>query len=348
MTLRDAANPTGHAAVARLYHNWITGLVLSLTHRAGVPVAADFVFRLFRQQHLKRFLPGLEKLGLTDKPDAVACAMYHYLSNQIGGVKVEYLAESDKKAWVRYPPPRWIWDGTAICGIPTEVNLQMMRGWHAHNGVSLNNPRLGFVCTGMTTDGAPGLEGYYFEYDYELTEDQRLRFAPDETCPPIDRASMPQLDVKQWPEQRQAKAYLYYAMEYISNALPLLESTGDTQLVATGELCARQTGMHGADLLARAFDCRALSDTLTSPAAMASDLVQLLASVLAADGSTVSCDNNTVRLSDWRLFEQASVSDATLNQVSACLAGIVATHNRFLSLSVHRGSDQIAWTLQST
>ena len=92
----------------------------------------------------------------------------------------EYGYESDRKAWVRYPPPRWIWDGTAICGIPSEVSRAMMRGWHGHNGVLLVNPRLGFVCTMQTTDGQPGLEGYFYEYDHDLEPNERLRFAPEE------------------------------------------------------------------------------------------------------------------------------------------------------------------------
>ena len=36
---------------------------------------------------------------------------------------------------------------------------------------------LGFVCTGMTVDGMPGLEGYYFEYGRPLKEEERVRFA---------------------------------------------------------------------------------------------------------------------------------------------------------------------------
>ena len=82
-------------------------------------------------------------------------------ANRVG---VQYGYESDRKAWVRYPPPRWMWDGTAICGIPTEVSRAMMRGWHSHNGVVLGNPRLGFVCTIQTTEGQPGLEGYFWLY----------------------------------------------------------------------------------------------------------------------------------------------------------------------------------------
>ena len=134
--------------------------------------------RTFRRQHLEKFLPGLEKLGLRGLPDAVACAQYHYLSNALGGVKVEWIAESDTKSWVRYLPPRWIWDGVAVCAVPTEVNRAMLWGWHAHNGVTLGNDRLGFVATSLTTDGGVGLVGYYVEEDRPLALEERLRFSP--------------------------------------------------------------------------------------------------------------------------------------------------------------------------
>ena len=48
---------------------------------------------IFRRQQQERFLPGLEKLGLSGLPPAVAAAQYHYLSNWIGGVSVEYMYE---------------------------------------------------------------------------------------------------------------------------------------------------------------------------------------------------------------------------------------------------------------
>jgi hypothetical protein len=130
----------------------------------------------------------------TDLPHAVACAQYHYLSNQVGGVKVEYVYENDQKVWVRYPPPRWIWSGTAICGIPSEVSRAVLRGWHANNGVVLGNPSLGFVCTGQTVDGQPGLEGYYKEWDHDLAPEERLQFSPGETCPPFDIRRAPRLE----------------------------------------------------------------------------------------------------------------------------------------------------------
>src|SRR5688572_23452375 len=96
-------------AVGTLYNALATAMVLSLVSRHGAGIARDYVFRFFRHQHLEKFLLGLRKLGLEAEPHAVACALYHYHSNALGGVKTEYVRESDRKAWVRYPPPRWMW-----------------------------------------------------------------------------------------------------------------------------------------------------------------------------------------------------------------------------------------------
>ena len=156
----SATKLAAYKAVGTLYNALMTSLVLGLVTRRGEDTAREYVFRHFRRQHLEKFLPGLQKLGLAGEPDAPACALYHYHSNALGGVKTGYLRESDRKAWVRYPPPRWIWRGTAIAAVPHSVSAAMLHGWHGHNGVTLGNPRLGFVCTGQTVDGHPGLEGY--------------------------------------------------------------------------------------------------------------------------------------------------------------------------------------------
>src|ERR1700721_4536299 len=78
-------------AVAQLYHAYFTGLILTVVTRRGPADAAEFVFRVFRRQQQERFLPGLEKLGLSHLPPAVAAAQYHYLSTWIGGGSVEYM-----------------------------------------------------------------------------------------------------------------------------------------------------------------------------------------------------------------------------------------------------------------
>jgi hypothetical protein len=241
--MRDDA--PAFTAIETLYHAWLTGLILTLVTRAGPVAAEEVVFRTFRRQQLARFLPGLKKLGLDGLPHAVACAQYHYLSNQVGGVGVEYVYENDRKAWVRYPPPRWIWSGTAICGIPTEVSRAMLRGWHANNGVLLGNPRLGFCCTGQTVDGQPGLEGYYFEADRDLAPDERLRFSPGEVCPPFDPATAPRLPETGWDEARLLKVKRNYAMEYITSIVPeTIAVLGPAEGGHLTGLSARLIGMH--------------------------------------------------------------------------------------------------------
>jgi len=209
-------------SVADLYHAFFTGLILTVVTRRGTADAAEFVFRVFRRQQQERFLPGLKKLGLDGLPPAVAAARYHYLSNWIGGVHVEYMHETDRKAWIRYPPPRWIWKGTAICGVPGEVSRAMLRGWHANNGVALGDLRLGFVCTKQSVDGQDGLEGYYCEYDHPLELDQRLVFARHLEAPAFDANTAPALPVDSWPRPRLEKAYRNYAMEYVKTAAPVI------------------------------------------------------------------------------------------------------------------------------
>jgi hypothetical protein len=240
--------------VADLYHAYFTGLILTVVTRRGATEAAEFVFRVFRRQQQERFLPGLEKLGLSHLPPAVAAAQYHYLSNWIGGVSVEYMYESDRKAWIRYPPPRWIWRGTAICGVPGEVSRAMLRGWHANNGVSLRNPNLGFVCTKQSVDGQDGLEGYYCEYDHPLEIDQRLVFARHLQAPMFDPASAPALPVANWPKPRLEKAYRNYAMEYVRTAVPVMvQLFGPEDAGYLLHLTGKLIGMQYFDEIARGF-----------------------------------------------------------------------------------------------
>ena len=99
--MTGASELAAYKAVGTLYNALMTALVLGLVTRRGEDTARDYVFRHFRRQHLEKFLPGLQKLGLADLPAAPACALYHYHSNALGGVKTGYLKESDRKAWVR-------------------------------------------------------------------------------------------------------------------------------------------------------------------------------------------------------------------------------------------------------
>ena len=329
--------PPGYRAVAAVYGAWMTGLVLSLGSRHGHEVAREFVFRHFRHQHLEKFLPGLTKLGLEGEPHAVACALYHYHSNALGGVKTEYYRESDRKAWVRYPPPRWIWRGTAICAIPREVNEAMLHGWHGHNGVSLGNPRLGFVCTGQTVNGDPGLEGYYCEYDRPIDDAERVRFVRDERMPYVDPQMLPQLETATWPPERLHKTYRSYAMQYVRTFMPVLtEQLGS--IAAMGEIArtARLIGLHYfEETHAQVGGC---------------DFAPYLARMLAAQGEDVALEGNVIHQNDWRLmrgiaFGHAAARHAALLAWAELWRGALAAYDRRLTLSVASAGDRITWSL---
>jgi hypothetical protein len=322
-----------HRAVSVLYQALLTGLVLTLVTRRGEDTAAEFVFRLFRRQHLEKFVPGLAKLGLDRLPHAVACAQYHYLSNQLGGVKTEYARESDRKAWVRYPPPRWIWYGASICGIPSRVNAAMLHGWHGHNGVTLGNPRLGFVCTGQTVDGDPGLEGYYLEHDRELAPEERVRFARGERMPAFDAARAPRLDPVAWPPERLDTVVARYAMEYVRTTLPvLLDLLGPTDARGLLGHAARLVGMQYHDETARL-----LGIEHTGAGAFA----RYLAALARAQGEEVAIegddDRAAVRLKGWRLVRGLEPLDpAAFSAWCELWHGALAAHDRRLRLDVTR------------
>jgi len=147
--------------------------------------------------------------------------------------------------------PRWIWSGTAICGIPSEVSRAMLKGWHANNGVVLGNPRLGFVCTGQTVDGRPGLEGYFTEWDNDLTAEERLQFSPDERCPPFHAELAPRLPDNAWPEERLQKVLRNYSMEYITSIVPeTIAVLGPDEGSRLAGAAARLIGMHTFDEVA--------------------------------------------------------------------------------------------------
>jgi len=333
----EESDGAAYSAIELVYHSYLTGLILMLVTRAGAARAADVVFQTFRRQQLAHFLPGLKKLGLSELPHAVACAQYHYLSNQVGGVKVEYVYESDRKAWVRYPPPRWIWSGTAICGIPTEVSRAMLRGWHANNGVVLNNPRLGFVCTGQTVDGQPGLEGYYREFDSDLSPDELLQFSPGETCPPFRPELAPTLAESHWPEARLRKVLRNYAMEYITSILPeTIRVLGPSEGGRLAGAAARLVGMHTFDKV-----WTLIGGVAPGPVGFASAMARLLRG--QGDDAVVEQAGEDVllRQSSWRLMaERDALHPATFDAWNELWVGAGLAHDRFMRVDVTRRRDR--------
>jgi hypothetical protein len=333
-------------SVADLYHAYFTGLILTVVTRRGTADAAEFVFRVFRRQQQERFLPGLEKLGLSGLPPAVAAAQYHYLSNWIGGVSVEYMPEFDRKAWIRYPPPRWIWRGTAICGVPGEVSRAMLRGWHANNGVSLGNPKLGFVCTKQSVDGQDGLEGYYYEYDHALEVDQRLVFARHLEAPMFDPDKAPALPVSSWPKPRLEKAHRNYAMEYVRTAAPVaVQLFGPEDAGYLLHITGKLIGMQYFDEIARG---------LGSSPGRAKDFEAFLRALFDAqdDVANVSASSGTfeIKQQTWKLM--ADVPDyhpACAKVLQGFVEGLAAGCGRGIAVEMRlstSGAPPFVWSIR--
>lgn len=337
------------SAVADLYHRYLTGLMLALASRAGVERGAEVVFRSFRRQQQEKFLSGLHKLGLDKLPPAVACAQYHYLSNALGGAKVEWIPESDRKSWVRYLPPRWIFDGTALCGIPTEFSRAMFRGWHANNGVVLGNRRLGFVCTSQTTDGGPGAIGYYIEEDRELSVDERLRFSPGEK-PPGPAGVLPTVD---WDADHLLKVKRNYSMEYVRSMLSAMcEVLGPADAGAIGRIAARQIGMQFHDAV-----CMQLAHPRELVSGEAASFARLLVRLLAAQGDPASIEENAdgsvhVRTGAWRFARGLRLPAEGFEAWNGLWEGMAAVHglrNGVTLNAVRRGDlgdGEFVWRLR--
>jgi hypothetical protein len=323
-------------AVADLYHAYFTGLILTVVTRRGTADAAEFVFRVFRRQQQERFLPGLVKLGIDHLPPAVAAAQYHYLSNWIGGVHVEYMYESDRKAWIRYPPPRWIWKGTAICGVPGEVSRAMLRGWHANNGAALGNLKLGFVCTKQSVDGQDGLEGYYCEYESDLELDRRLVFARHLEAPIFDPNAAPALPVASWPKPRLEKAYRNYGMEYVKTAAPVMvQLFGPEDAGYLLHLTGKLIGMQYFDEVAHG-----LGGGRGGP----KDFASFLCALLEAEGDAVGIEESggtfEVSQQSWKLM--ADIDDyhpACAKVLEGLFQGLAAGCGRHLTVRMRPAPD---------
>jgi hypothetical protein len=238
---------------------------------------------------------------------------------------------------VRYPPPRWIWSGTAICGIPSEVSRAMLRGWHANNGVVLGNPRLGFVCTGQTVDGQPGLEGYYKEWDHDLAPEERLQFSPGERCPPFQRDLAPKLPETTWPEERLQKVLRNYAMEYITSIVPeTIAVIGPDEGGHLAGGAARLVGMHTFD------DVASLLDGVGAGAAGFAKAFARLARGQGDDAELRTEGTTTmVRQTSWRLMaERRAPSPAVFDAWNELWIGAALAHDRFMRVDITQRRDR--------
>lgn len=335
--------PAGIQAQAHIHHALLLGLQLKVATNRTREEVGEWMFRLFRRQHLDKFLSSFEKLGLSDEPDAVACAKYHVLSNNMGGVGVEYMYESDTKAWVRFRYPRWMYHGPTICGVPVEVSRGFLQGWYAHNGVSLGNPNLGFVCVSEDMTGEFGLCGYFKEFDGPLKDNERLQFAKNELPPGFKAEEQPAPPTTQWDELRLLKANRNYVLDYIRNGLVELANViGEGSCLDLAGDAARLIGLQYYQETAEMIS--ATDDDLDSA-------THYLATMFEGMGDQVSIQHSdsTIQLEQTGLRVIRGLQNEEAEIVFACWSelwrGAMSAQRQLKTLSVERVENSAKWDI---
>lgn len=186
--------------------------------------AIKTLWSLMLAQHQRGFYrQGLKKLGIReDEPPAVAAAKYHWYTNLIGGLTMEYVEESPKKVWIRYTAPMWTYPGTTMMAMPASLRRTIFSIWHPANGRMMGHRRLGWVATKFIMEGHPYDEGYFIEYDHDLAPGEELRFENPTHTPEFDPKKVPQLDSELWPAARMYKARRNWSREYVNTTVDCL------------------------------------------------------------------------------------------------------------------------------
>ncbi|MCH8090242.1 MAG: hypothetical protein IH955_09550, partial [Chloroflexi bacterium] len=214
--------------ISKVYGLWGGGMTVVTYAQQGEDTVVQWRYAILHNHQKGYFLEGLKKLGIDPErePPAVVAAKYHFFSNALGGLDMEMVEESPNKAWIRYNAPFGP-AGTGWLAIPPRMGRAIFAGWHPYNALRLNRPRLGFVLCKGFTDGEPYAEGYFMEYDHDLTEEERFRFDPAATMPEFDPETAPKLDAELWPPDRRAKAKRNFGRGYVEESvLALLQLLG--------------------------------------------------------------------------------------------------------------------------
>jgi hypothetical protein len=221
-----------------------------------------------------------------------------------------------------------------IAGIPSEISWAFPRAFHSQAGVSLGNARLGFVVTKVTTDPAPCLEGYFREYDHDLSDEERLQYCPDEDGPDFDPEAAPALD---WSEERLAKARRNYAVQYIRVALPALWGVLGDGAEGIARNAGYLIGLHS-------FHETAATLGLVEDGSAAC-FRSWLKAVLRGGGDAVEeSDDGQLVQSGWRMMSgRAAVSDGELRAWAGLFEGAAAACHRRMQVRPVRRGDTVHW-----
>lgn len=236
--------------------------------------------------------------------------------------------------------------GPAICGIPVEASRGFLHGWYAQNGVSLGNPRLGYVCVSEDVTGQFGLCGYFKEYDHDLAPEERLVFAPDERPPAFNPEQQPVPPAQDWSAERLAKANRNYAMEYVRNGLgALIDLIGRDAALAHAKQAARLTGLQNFPALARAVGA-----VDGGPADSAAFLTAIM-SGMGDDCVSVVTENEAHQIVQTGLRIVRGLSGSARQDLLECWTelwrGALDSQRAFVDVQCEIGEIELTWTMQA-
>jgi hypothetical protein len=199
----------------------------------------------------------------------------------------------------------------------------------------------------MTVDGLPGLEGYYFEYDRPLNEDERVRFAyGKEEMPRVDWASQPKLETASWPGERRLRTFRAYAVEYLRMMLPTLQELlgADGALAELGRV-ARLVGLQFHEETARDMDLP--TDVERGDEQSARDFARWLSAMLKAQGEEVETRGQEVVMRGWRAVRELKLVDPlkAFDAWNELWLGAAAAHDRFLKVQTMRALGERGWEI---
>jgi len=322
----------------------VSGLTASVWRDKGEQALNRVWHRLMTAEQQERFIAALHKLGIHNDTPAVTAAKYHYFSNTIGGLNMQYIEESPRKVWIRYLPPWGSYPGIAALAVPASVRRTILTTWHPRNGELLGCPRLGWVATKFVVEGHPYDEGYFYEYDHDLAPEERCVIRHVERTPAFDPARAPQLDPAQWPQARILKGSANYAADYLKHSVEAV-----VELFGLAFAC---------DLLKSTMKTLAIQfvghmRTLTGyPAADTASLAQSYAGILQAFKNTVHWartgpDSAELQFDTLSPFPFEN-TDAMREAVFAWFQMGVRIANGRIRLERHRSGARERWTFTDT
>jgi hypothetical protein len=208
----------------------------SLIRDFGMERWCDYTTAVLASHQRQFFVTGVEKLGIPrGESDAIKSALYHSISNALGGLRMKHSIESPEKAWIFYYPQTM---GTGTALLPDEYILSVFRGWHVHNGEALGNDGLVFVATHLQSRGDPCDAGYFLDTGEAVAPTERLRVQLGEPAPEEGERRSPEVDDDEWPDDRRLKARRNFAVEWAWDGIAsAVEHFGEEGLGSVRHAC---------------------------------------------------------------------------------------------------------------